>query len=51
LIAPEEIERISWNESTVFVKSSKEELSHAPLYDESGLNDAGSREPQMTIFV
>lgn len=37
LIAPEEIERISWNESTVFVKSSKEELLHAPRYDESAL--------------
>jgi hypothetical protein len=51
LIAPEEIDRISWNESTVFVKSSKEELLHAPPHDESTLNDAGAREPQRTIFV
>jgi hypothetical protein len=40
LIAAEEIERISWNESTVFVKSSKEELLHATRYEESSLNEA-----------
>ena len=53
MIAPEEIERISWNESTVFVKSSKEELLNAPLYDESSLNDAGAVTPahQMSFFV
>jgi len=53
VIAPAEIDRISWNESTIFVKSSTEELMQAPLYDESSLNDAGNVTPehQMTIFV
>jgi len=53
LIAPRQIERISWNESKVLVNLSKEEILHAPLYDESSLN--GTREvagpEQMTIFV
>jgi len=53
LIGPPEIERISWNKSTIFAKSSTEELMQAPLFDESSLNDAANvtSEHQMTIFV
>jgi hypothetical protein len=53
LITPRQIERISWNESKVFVELSRDELLQAPVYDESSLN--AEREVaaahQMTIFL
>jgi len=53
LIPPSEIERISWNESKVFVKLSKEDILQAPPYDESSLNaEIGvDLPPKITIFV
>ncbi len=41
LISPERIERVSWDDKSVFVNATREEIEHSPEYDETNPPQAG----------